>query len=506
METRALPRLRKPLTFFLAGLILAAGVPARARPQVASLPAVDPAARNVIVLIADGWGYKHLEAAADYAGQAADYQGWAHYAMSTYPLGGSYDPASAWADFAYILIGPTDSAAAATAMYTGAKTENGRISYAAGWDWRLYSVADHARRLGKAVGAVTSVYLSHATPGAWYAHNRARANGYAIADEGLWGNPNTTGTPAGDFRYGGGQGPTLPPADVLLGAGHPDWQGGGYLNATIRDRLAAESGMPGAFAFVERVAGSGDGGARLLAAAADPGVTRLAGLFGGYDGNLDWALADGTGHDPENPTLAEMAQAAMRVLSRDTQGFVLLVEGGAVDWGAHRNELDLVLGELYGFNAAVQAVVDWVEDPANGSSWADTLVIVTGDHETGYLAAGPGLLPDQPLGEVSPATLALEKAVAGSGRRASWDDQDGDGALDPGEAVYWYWNSAGHTNSLIPLYARGAGAAGFTDLVAGTDPVRGDYVDNTAVRAVVMAALLPNQAALYLPVAPGGGF
>ncbi len=484
------PALLRPGLFFLLGLALIIGwPPPQAVSPAASLPAADPGARHIILLIADGWGYKHLEAAASYTGQVPEYQGWAHYAMSTYPLGGGYDPASAWSDFNYVLLGTTDSAAAATAMYTGFKTENGRISVPAGGTGRLFSLADQARQLGKAVGAVSSVYLSHATPGAWVAHNTARGNGYAIADEGLWGDPNTTGTPAVDARYGGGQGVTQPPADVLLGAGHPAWLGGGYLNAAIRDKLAAESGAPGAFTFVERLPGSEDGGARLLAAAADPGVTRLAGLFGGYDGNLDWRLADGSGQDPENPTLAEMAQAALAVLGRDPQGFVLLVEGGAVDWGGHRNEMDLMLGELLGFNAAVQAVVDWVEDPANGSSWNDTLVIITGDHETGYLTAGPGLIAGQPLGAVSPATLALERVVWGSARRASWDDLDGDYEIDPGETVYWYWNSAGHTNSLVPLYAHGAGAAGFAALVSGVDPVRGAYVDNTAVHAVMSAAL-----------------
>jgi hypothetical protein len=117
------------------------------------------------------------------------------------------------------------------------------------------------------------------------------------------------------------------------------------------------------------------------------------------------------------------------------------------------------------------------------------------------LTAGPGLLADQPLGGVNPATLALERFVSGTSARASWDDGDGDAVIDPGEAVYWYWNSTGHTNSLIPLYAYGAGAAVFDALIAGADPVRGAYVDNTAVHAVLSAALQPWENVLFLPVA-----
>jgi alkaline phosphatase len=47
------------------------------------------------------------------------------------------------------------------------------------------------------------------------------------------------------------------------------------------------------------------------------------------------------------------------------------------------------------------------------------------------------------------------------------------------------WHSGSHTNSLVPLYARGVNAAAFASLIAGTDPVRGDYVDNTAVFSVM---------------------
>ena len=78
-----------------------------------------PSARNIIVMIADGWGYKHLEAAEAYSGSVPAYRQWTHYGMTTYPLGGSYDPALAWTEFAYVMGGATDSAAAATAMFTG---------------------------------------------------------------------------------------------------------------------------------------------------------------------------------------------------------------------------------------------------------------------------------------------------------------------------------------------------------------------------------------------------
>ncbi len=212
-------------------------------------------ARNIIVMIADGWGYPQLEAAEQYSGESPTYRTWLQYAMDTYPLAGSYDPNMAWTDFSYVLNGSTDSAAAATAMFTGQKTENGRISVGEGGVERLFSLGEKARAQGSWVGTVTSVYLSHATPGAWYAHNISRSNGLAIADEGLWGDPNTTGTPLEDTHYAGGLGLTEPPLTVLIGAGHPLWNGGDYVNMAIRDMLFAEGGAPEAFQFVEESLG-----------------------------------------------------------------------------------------------------------------------------------------------------------------------------------------------------------------------------------------------------------
>jgi alkaline phosphatase len=154
--------------------------------------------------------------------------------------------------------------------------------------------------------------------------------------------------------------------------------------------------------------------------------------------------------------------------------------------------MDWTLGELLDFNQAVAAVVDWVDDPTNGSTWGNTLVVVTGDHETGYLTAAPGVFPDQPLaaGSVNDATLALEKVDLNSGRRASWiDDNPPNDRIDPGETVFWAWNSDGHSNTLIPVFARGVGSEEFPRLAVDVDPVRGRYLDNTGLFEVAVVVL-----------------
>lgn len=486
------PLIHALLLVALLSLPLASAAPGRAAPA-------GPATR-IILMIADGWGANHLAATNRYTGATPEYQQWPRHWVATYPAGGGYDPTEAWRSFTYVLLNPTDSAAAATALATGQKTANGRISTTSDGSTRLLTLAEAARGQSKAVGAVSTVPLSHATPGGWLAHNESRANGFAIADEELFGDPNSTGSPT-ESHYAGGRGPTLPPADVVIGAGHPAWTGGGnYVNMRIRDRLAAESGQPGKPLFVERIAGRGDGGARLLAAATMPTVTQLVGLF-----HHEYRLADLSATSIENATLAEMARAALLVLDRNPGGFVLMIEGGAVDWGAHANRMSQVIGEQRDFDAAVQAVIDWVEDPTTTSDWSNTLLIVTGDHETGYLTAAPGHFPDEPLGEVSPRTLALEKSVVGSGgRRASWEDSDSDGAIDPTETVYWAWNSGGHANTLIPLYARGPGAASLESHATATDPVRGPYLDNTAIFTVMESAMIGVPTAITTPTIRSG--
>ena len=85
------------------------------------------------------------------------------------------------------------------------------------------------------------------------------------------------------------------------------------------------------------------------------------------------------------PDLATMTLAALNVLSKEEDGFFLMVEGGAVDWAAHANNLPRLIEEQIDFNEAVEATVKWVE---KNSSWGETMIIVTTDHGNG-LIQGP---------------------------------------------------------------------------------------------------------------------
>jgi alkaline phosphatase len=125
-----------------------------------------PAAKNVIVMISDGCGYNQVNAASLYQYGRTGVQEYEKFpfkfAMSTYSVG-SYDPDLAWNSFDYVKSGPTDSAAAATAMSAGVKTYDAAIGVDVEKN-RLKHIAERAEELGKATGVVTTVEFSHATP------------------------------------------------------------------------------------------------------------------------------------------------------------------------------------------------------------------------------------------------------------------------------------------------------------------------------------------------------
>jgi alkaline phosphatase len=156
------------------------------------------------------------------------------------------------------------------------------------------------------------------------------------------------------------------------------------------------------------------------------------------------------------PTLEEMTRAALNVLDNNPNGFFVMIEGGAVDWTAHSNESGRLIEEMNDFNKSVEAVINWVNTE---SSWDETLVIVTADHETGYLT-GPH--SGQPL----------------FGSKPVWNDLVSKG---PGQLPDFEWHSGSHTNSLVPFFAKGRGAERFQKTIDGYDPVRGLYIDNTDI-------------------------
>jgi alkaline phosphatase len=250
---------------------------------------------------------------------------------------------------------------------------------------------------------VTSVPISHATPAAAYAHNVSRDDFQDITRD-LLGLPSIAHPKeplAGvDVLIGGGWG-EMSLAETAQGANFV--AGNKYIADEDLDRIDAARG--GKYQVVLRT--RGQRGADLLASAAQEAAgngRRLFGYFGVASGHLPFRTADGK-HDPvsgtrraeacddaevaENPALSEMTSAALTVLSRDPDGFWLMVEAGDVDWANHDNNIDNSIGAVLSGDDAFRAVADWAE--AN-HCWDETAVFLTADHAHYLVLEQPELL------------------------------------------------------------------------------------------------------------------
>ncbi len=414
-------------------------------------------ARNVIVMIADGCGQGAVEAARTYShGSAPDplFADFTKYYMSTFSVEGSYDSAKAWGDFAYVQNGATDSAAAATTMATGVKTKNGYIGVDA--DKKpLRNILEDAEALGKSTGVVTSVPLSHATPAGFSAHADSRGEYEEIANQML----------------------SETALDVIIGAGHPKFDNDGKPSDTKNKKAYRYVGGTETWAAIQAgtMGGDADGdgkpdpwtlvdtraGLQRLAEGPAPkrllGIAPVANTFQQGRGGEANAPAFAVPLLSTSPTLTEATQAALNVLDDNPKGFVVMIEGGAVDWAGHSNQPGRLIEEKVDFDKAVASVVAWVE---KHGGWDETLLIVTADHETGY--------------------------VTGAGEEGKYTEVENRGkGVMPGLR----FNSKDHTNSLVPFFIRGAGAERAVAFADQTDERRGPYLDNTELPQIVRAAL-----------------
>lgn len=84
----------------------------------------------------------------------------------------------------------------------------------------------------------------------------------------------------------------------------------------------------------------------------------------------------------EVPSLAEMTEKALEILSKQENGFFLMVEGSQVDWAAHANDPVGIVTEFLAFDEAVGKVMDFAR--SNG----ETAVVVLADHGNGGFTIG----------------------------------------------------------------------------------------------------------------------
>jgi len=146
--------------------------------------------------------------------------------------------------------------------------------------------------------------------------------------------------------------------------------------------------------------------------AASAGANKILGLFASIGKTPElFRVYPEEPYPADEPTLPQMTAAALEVLEKDRDGFILLVEGSQIDWANHRNELPYQICETLAFDDAVKIVLHWInEDPHRKMH---TLVIVAPDHETGGFAitGHKGKLYES--GDLVEGLWATKKHIAG---------------------------------------------------------------------------------------------
>jgi alkaline phosphatase len=393
--------------------------------------------QNIIFIIVDGGGFNHIDALDYYQygrrGAAPFKKFPVKLAVTTYPAGGSYDPIKAAEDFNYVKTGFTDSAAAATAMATGIKTSNGEIGVGVNGN-RLENIIERCEKLGMATGVVTTAQITDATPASFVAHQQSRKDYQQIADEMI----NTSGL------------------EVLFGCGNPFFDDDGkkldvpdptrkkIWDSYIENSTDKWTLIQSRQEFLNLA--QGDTPRRVLGiaqAASTLQEKRKGNSVAPFDVPLNRNV----------PNLSEMTRAALNVLDDDPDGFFIMIEAGVVDSACHDKTDARLIEEMIDFNNDIKTVVEWVDKK---SSWQKTLVIVTADHECGYLTG-----PDN------------GRFVINNGK---------------GKLPKMQFNSKGHTNSLVFFYARGKDAKLF-EQIAKKDPLHGRCIDNIDIAKVIFSLL-----------------
>lgn len=278
--------------------------------------------QNVIIMVGDGMGVGALTAAEYGRGKLA---------MRGLPVEGVVSTHAADRLVA-------DSAAGATALATGRRTNSGAVGMARTKEGLVEaeSLMEMAEARGKATGLVTTTTLTHATPAAFYAHQANRGDEAKIADQFVDLPSRVSGSDGVDVAFGAG-------AQIFGKERIAKLEKRGVVvETTWSDKLPE--------------------GNQLVRFLGEKGMAPAS-----------ERLAD---EDASTPTLRQMTRAAIEKLSQSKQGFVLVVEGGQIDWAQHGMARDQKLvDEVVDFDGAVDEAYKFAKRDGN------TLLVVTADHD-----------------------------------------------------------------------------------------------------------------------------
>ncbi|MDP2365423.1 MAG: alkaline phosphatase [Ignavibacteria bacterium] len=229
----------------------------------------------------------------------------------------------------------TDSAAGATAIATGYLTNNKYISVDTLGN-PLYTIFEHAEKLGLSTGIVVTASIAHATPGAFLGHSISRYDQTLIASQMVEQNF--------DVIIGGGLKYFIPKSDSGEREDNRD------LTAELINKNYAFSKD---YSDLKTIPDS---------------INQIYGLLE-MDGLPESAN--------RNYTLGDLTKIAINHLKNDEDGFILMIEGSQIDWAGHDHKSKELLEEMKDFSSAIKQALDFAKADSN------TLVLITSDHETG---------------------------------------------------------------------------------------------------------------------------
>ncbi|WP_404813421.1 alkaline phosphatase [Halobacillus yeomjeoni] len=352
-----------------------------------------------------------------------------------------------------------DSAATATSMSSGVKTYNGAIAVDMEKE-NTHTVLEAAKEKGMSTGLVSTSQVNHATPAAFGTHDESRHNYDEIANDYYDDMIN------GEHKV-----------DVLLGGGTDYFE--------REDRNLAEEFQKDGYDYATTAK-------EMKKSDSD----QILGLFApvGMDKAID--------RPKEQPSLEEMTTTALDKLSKNEDGFFLMVEGSQIDWAGHDNDVVGAMSEMEDFEKAFQKVIDFAKEDE------ETLVVATADHSTGGLSIGEGgpykwnpevihaakKTPDYMAKQIVEEGQDVEKVLnkniefelteeeiqaVKDANEATYEEEDGkvtevDNQIEKifNERSGTGWTTSGHTGVDVNVYAYGPQSEMFSGLIDNTDQAK----------------------------------
>lgn len=415
--------------------------------------------KNIIIFVGDGMGFEHILASEYYQGVHGK-SVWNSFkvsgALSTGHYGLDYDSEKAWQTKEYVLQNYSESAASATAISTGFRTSDGKLGVSYN-DIHLTHLSEIAYRKGKSTGVVTTVPFSHATLAGFSIHHNDRNQYLQIAEKIL----------------------LFSPLSLIMSAGHPCYDNNGKLNNELQWKYISISlwnmlmkqqnyfiknsivyyltdvnndFKPDPWFFsdnlqvIENFINTTKEVEKLLY------IAPVHETFQYKREGFSIKPFD-VSFNENVPSLSQLTLLALEHLSKNEKGFFLVVEGGAIDWASHDNNLVRLIEEMVEFENAISKTLDWL---VKKNLLDETLVLALSDHETGYLCGGFDYV---------------------KGFQHVFDN----GILQLPGAIFL---TDDHTNHLVPFFAHGCGNQYFLEFES-KDPVRFEYMHISKVNKII---------------------